>query len=66
MPEIFKSNFDKNEQERKNEAGRNVYDKEKFLPETAKDRVESLVADFKDYYSLLGIKKSRLFKLVLE
>src|SRR3989338_10446863 len=57
MPEIFKSNFDKNEQERKNEAGRNVYDKEKFLPETAKDRVESLVADFKDYYSLLGYKE---------
>jgi len=57
MSEIFKPNFDKNEQEPKNEAGRNVYDKEKFSPETAKDHVESLVTDFKDYYSLLGYKE---------
>ena len=57
MSETFKPNFDKNGQEPKNEAGRNVYDKEKFSPETAKDHVESLVTDFKDYYSLLGYKE---------
>jgi len=57
MSETFKPNFDKNGQEPKNEAGRNVYDKEKFSPETAKDHVELLVADFKGYYSLLGYKE---------
>lgn len=57
MSEIFKPNFDKNEQESKNEAGRNVYGKEKFSPEVAKERVESLVADFKDYYFSLGYKE---------
>src|SRR3989338_1679773 len=57
MSEIFKPNSDKNEQELKKEAVHNVYDKEKFSPETAKDHVESLVTDFKDYYSLLGYRE---------
>lgn len=57
MSEILKPNFDKNEQEPKNEVGHNVYGKEKFLSEMAKERVESLVANFKDYYSSLGYKE---------
>ena len=57
MSEAFKPNFDKNEQEPKNEAESNVYGKEKFSPEVAKERVESLVADFKGYYSLLGYRE---------
>jgi len=57
MPETFKPNFDKNEQEPKNEAGSNVYGKEKFPPEVAKEYVERLVADFRDYYSLLGYRE---------
>lgn len=57
MAEIFKSNFDKNKQKLKNEAECNIYGKEKFSPEMAKERVESLVADFKDYYSSLGYKE---------
>ena len=57
MPEIFKPNFDKNGQEPKNTAEHNVYSKERFLPETAKEHVESLVVDFKNHYSLLGYKE---------
>lgn len=57
MSETFKPNFDKNEQESKNEAESNVYGKERFSPEVAKERVESLVADFKGYYSLLGYRE---------
>jgi len=57
MSEIFKPNFDKNEEEPKNETERNVYGKEKFLPETAKEHVESLVTDFKEHYSSLGYQE---------
>jgi hypothetical protein len=33
---------------------KNIYEKEKFSPEEAKERLESLVSDFKKYYSGLG------------
>lgn len=57
MSEIFKSNFDSSEQTSKNESHFNIYGNEKFYPETAKEHVESLVNNFKEYYSSLGYKE---------
>ena len=56
MQEFFKS--DVNEMKKSSEkAGENIYGREKFLPEEAKEHVESLVLDFKNYYSILGYKE---------
>lgn len=57
MLEKFKPNFNKNEQEPENKSECNIYGKEKFSPETAKEHVESLVADFKEHYSAIGYKE---------
>ena len=51
MSEAFKPNFNKNETEH------NVYGREKFLPEIAKEHVESLVTDFKEHYASLGYQE---------
>lgn len=57
MTEKIKPNFDKNEQESENKPECNIYGKEKFSPETAKEHVESLVIDFKEHYSAIGYKE---------
>jgi hypothetical protein len=51
MSELFRSNLNKNEAEP------NIYGKERFLPETAKEHVETLVNNFKNHYSSLGYKE---------
>ena len=59
MPEIFKQNFDENKEEQvlKNEGENNIYGRKRFFPETAREHVELLIADFKKYYSSLGYKE---------
>lgn len=54
MLEIFRSDLNKGNQESENNAKKNIYGKDKFTAETAKEHLESLVAAFKEYYSLLG------------
>jgi hypothetical protein len=50
MSENFNPRFDSNETERQESAELNVYGHEKFMPEKAKEHVESLVSDFKSHY----------------
>lgn len=57
MSETFKPDFYKSEQRSKSESEKNAYGKERFSPEEARNHVESLVADFKGHYSLLGYRE---------
>lgn len=57
MSETLKPNFDEGKQESKDKIESNIYGKDKFLPEAAKEHVESLIAKFKDFYSVLGYKE---------
>ncbi|MEA2088364.1 MAG: hypothetical protein U9O55_00800 [Patescibacteria group bacterium] len=57
MSEKFNPNFNKNEQNSESKPECNIYGKEKFPPETAKEYVESLVANFKEHYSEIGYKE---------
>lgn len=56
MSEIFKPSLDKNEKPPE-EIGRNIYGKERFSPEEAKEYVESLINDFKDHYASFGYQE---------
>jgi hypothetical protein len=58
MENIEKSNFSAPNNSQETEGRRsNVYGKERFLSGEAKERVESLVADFKNHYSSLGYRE---------
>ena len=63
MSEKFKPNFNKDKQELGNKLERNIYGKEKFSPETAKEHVESLVTDFKEHYFAIGYKEEPPVKI---
>jgi hypothetical protein len=56
MSEIFKPNLERNEKLTE-ETEKNIYNKEKFSPEEAKEHVESLINNFKDYYTSLGYQE---------
>lgn len=56
MPEIFKPNLNKNE-ELAEETKKNIYSKEKFSSEEAKEHVKSLINDFKEYYASLNYQE---------
>lgn len=56
MSEIFKPNLDKSERFSE-ETEMNIYGKERFSPEEAKEHVESLVNNFKEHYASLGYKE---------
>jgi len=57
MSEIIKTDFNQDEQIPKKERDFNIYGKEKFSQETAKEHLESLINNFKGYYSSLGYKE---------
>jgi len=57
MSETLRSNSEEKEQGLSRESQQNIYCREKFIPEEAKQRVEALIADFKNYYSSLGYKE---------
>lgn len=56
MAEIFKPSLDKNEKLTE-ETEKNIYDKEKFSPEEAKEHVESLINNFKEHYASLDYQE---------
>jgi hypothetical protein len=57
MTEIFKPNLDNNHEKSSEEAESNIYGKERFSPEKAREHVESLVDDFKEHYASLGYEE---------
>ncbi len=59
MSETLRLSFEENERRSSRETHPNIYGKRKFAPEQAKERVESLISSFKDYYSSLGYKEEQ-------
>ncbi len=54
MNEFYIKNSNEDDQKIKNEVQQNIYGYNPFLPETAREHVESLVDSFRDYYAKLG------------
>ncbi|MFC1632578.1 hypothetical protein ACFL1U_00335 [Patescibacteria group bacterium] len=50
MSEIQNPNFEKDVQDLEKESKKNIYGNEKLLPEEARERVDSLIKGFKEYY----------------
>lgn len=58
MSEIFKQNLSKSERlSGEKETNNNIYGREKFSPEKAREHVESLVENFKEHYSSLNYQE---------
>lgn len=54
MPEELKGQYNLTGHETSENGPINIYGRERFLPERAREHVEGLVASFKDYYSTIG------------
>ena len=65
MSETLKpsSSYGENQKNEKGESACNIYDKKTLLPEKAKECLDSLVKDFKEYYLTLGYKEEPAVKI---